>query len=199
MAKDRDTEDSREEPRRRGSRIWAALPRRPRFRRSQLRATDEFFKLRDGLRQTRHLCPQDGAPMDLTMVFPEEPDGSIAADAQPYRALVCPECAFTIPISALVEQFQKEAEPLKKAERMFTLFGFVILVVFAGITLLTGNIITILAALMMAMTLFIKALFYRYRHWQAVTGKLFLDAAPVGEWLRYEFGSSTETRDLSVR
>ena len=198
MAKDRDTDDSREEPKRRGSRIWAALPRRPRFQRSQLRATDEFFKLRDGLRQTRHLCPQDAAPMDLAMVFPEEPDGSIAQDARPYRALVCPECAFTIPIPALIEQFQKEAEPLKKAERMFTLFGFIILVVFAGITLLTGNIITILAALMMAMTLFIKALFYRYRHWQAVTGNLFMDSPPVRAWLSCEFGSNKESGDLSI-
>ena len=199
MAKDRDTGEGGEKTKRRGGRIWAALPHRPRFQRSQIRATDEFYKFRDGLRQTRHLCPQDAAPMDLAMVFPEEPDGSIAKDARPYRALVCPECAFTIPIPALIEQFQKEAEPLKKAERMFTLFGFVILVVFAGVTLLTGNIITILAALMVAMTLFIKALFYRYRHWQAVTGNLFLEAAPVGAWLRYEFGANKKTGDLSVR
>ena len=125
--------------------------------------------------------------MELLDVYPTGADGEVQPDTDPFRALVCPTCSYTVPVAVMREQFRREAEPLKRAERQFTLFGFGILIVFGGITLMTGNVLTIIGALLLSLTLFLKALFYRYRHWQAKTGQMFLDQAPFAAWLREEF------------
>lgn len=169
------------------------FPRLPRVSRSELRAGEEFRKLRDGINSTRHACPNDGSAMNLLDVFPTGPDGEIPEGAKATRALVCPDCAFTVPVSAIQEQLSQEAEPLKRAERQFTLFGFGILVAFGLIALVNGNVLTMIGALLLSLTLFLKALFYRYRHWQAVTGQMFQDTPPVGLWLRSELSRSAKT------
>jgi hypothetical protein len=126
--------------------------------------------------------------MAMVDVYPEGADGEVDTASGPFRALVCPQCSYTVPVAAMSEQIRHDAEHLRRAERQFTLFGFGILAVFGSITLMTGNLLTVLGALLFSLTLFLKALFYRYRHWQATNGQMFQDHAPVGEWLREEFG-----------
>lgn len=169
-------------PRRR----FRALPRLPRIRRGELRAGEEFRKLREGMAATRHACPHDGQPMALLDVFPTGTDGQIPEGSEPMRALVCPECSFTVPISAMKEQLRQQAAPLKRAEHQFTFFGFGILALFGLVAALSGNVLTIVGALLLSLTLFLNALFYRYRHWQAVHGAMFSDEPAVGRWLRDE-------------
>ena len=166
-------------------------PKMPRIHRGEMRASEEFQKLRDGMASTRHACPDDGAGMELLDVYPTGPDGEVQAETKPFRALVCPECKYTVPVSVLREQLSKEAEPLKQAERQFVLFGMGILILFGAITVMTGNLLTLLGALLFSLTLFLKALFYRYRHWQALDGtRLFQERPMVSTWLRDEFSKS---------
>ena len=175
---------------RRRTRRFRLLPRVPRIQRGEMRPSVELQKLRAGIRATRHTCPQDDTSMELLDVYPIGADGEVEADSDPFRALVCPTCSYTVPVAIMRERFRREAEPLKRAERQFTLFGFGILVVFGGITLMTGNVFTIIGALLLSLTLFMKALFYRYRHWQAKTGQMFQDQVPLRAWLRAEFSKS---------
>jgi hypothetical protein len=163
------------------------MPKRPRVKlRSDLRADEQFRSLRDGMR-IHHACPHDGAAMQLQDVFPTDENGEISQGTEPMRALVCPECSFTVPVAVLAEKLRREAEPLKRAERQFTLFGFGLLALFGVIALVNGNVLTIVGALLLSLTLFLKALFYRYRYWQAETGQMFLDRPPISAWLRDEF------------
>ena len=85
-----------------------------------------------------------------------------------------------------------------KSRLQFTLFGLDILVVFGGITLMSGIVLTIIGALLLSLTLFLKALFYRYRHWRAMTGQMFLDQAPFAAWLREEFVQVMASRTASA-
>jgi hypothetical protein len=170
-------------------RRFGFIPRysRPRMNlRGGLRVDEQFDALRDGMR-VNHTCPHDGAPMQLQDVFQADDRGEIPEGAEPIRALVCPECSFTIPVSVLIDKFKREAAPLKRAERQFTLFGFSLLGLFGVIAFINGNVLTIIGALILSLTLFFKALFYRYRHWQAETGQLFMENAPVMQWLKHEF------------
>lgn len=163
-------------------------PRLPRIRRSEIRATEEFANLRSALRELRHACPHDGAQMGLVDVFPTDPaTGDIQPGAEPVRSLVCPECNFSLPVTTIIEEQRVAAAPLKAAERQFTLYGVAILLLFGLIFLFNHNLLTIAGALVLSLTLFIKAMFYRYRHWQASTGEMFLDRPPVASWLRAEF------------
>lgn len=176
-----------EEKEEKTKRRFRLRPRLPRIRSGNLRTSDQFRKLKADVSTPRHLCPHDDSPMELTDVYPTGPDGQIPDGATTERALVCPTCSFTVPATAVIDKLKADAAPIKKAEKQFTVFGFVILVSFGIISLINGNILTIIGALVMSLTLFIKALFFRYRYWQASTGQMFLDEAPVARWLKDEF------------
>lgn len=164
-------------------------PRLPKIRSGNLRTSDQFQKLREDISTPRHICPHDGTQMELLDVYPTDPSGEIPEGSVAERALVCPTCSFTVPAATVIEKLKADAAPIKKAEKQYTLFGFFILISFGLISLITGNVLTIIGALLMSLTLFIKALFFRYRHWQLTTGQMFMDHSPVKEWLKEEFSS----------
>ena len=167
----------------------AFRPKMPRFRRGALRLNDEYANLRQAISGVRHVCPRDHTPMDLLDVFPTDESGEVPAGAEPVRSLVCPECGYTIRISDMIDQLRVDAQPLKKAENTHLIFGIAIIVLFGIIFALNGSILTIIGALIFAVMLFLKALFYRYRHWQLSTGRLFEANAPVKAWLQEEWSS----------
>lgn len=173
-------------------------PRLPGIRRGDLRAREEFRKLREGMQAIHHACPEDGTPMNLLDVYPTGSDGEVPKTSEPYRALVCPSCHYTVPVNTIAEQLREQAEPLKQAERQFLLFALGIIVLFGAITAMTGNLLTLLGALLFTLTLLLKALFYRYRHWQAVTGQVFLKEAPFFIWIRSELGARPEPKSQSI-
>ena len=177
MAEGKTKEKTRRRP------IRGAFGRMFSIKRSTVRADDEFQKLRTGLTETRHVCPHDGAPMELHDVFPVDEFSEVPTDAEPEKSLVCPDCAFTVPISVMKERLKEEAAPFKQSERMFTLFAFGLFVGLGGISLLNGNLYTLLGGLLFSLMLFMNAIFYRYRYWQCVTGRLFEDRAPFGAFL----------------
>lgn len=179
-----------DEPKKKKGRFRRALPNMPRIRRGELRVTEEYKKLRQGMAETRHLCPHDGDAMDLVDVYQTDATGEIPIGSEQVRALVCPTCSYTVPAQELAELFRKDAAPLKRAEKQFMLFAFGILVLFGIITYLNQNILTLLGALVFSLTLLLNALFYRYRHWQAVEGKMFLAQSPVKEWIAHEWSKS---------
>lgn len=187
--------DSEEkEPKKRRRPIRGAFGRMFTVRRSDVRVNEELTKLRSGLAQTRHLCPHDQTPMELDDVFQTDEDGQIPAGAKPERSLVCPTCSFTVPVSALKERLKQEAAPFKKSERKFTIFAFLLFIGLGGISLLNGNIYTLLGGLLFSLTLFMNAIFYRYRHWQVSSGHLFEDTAPFGQFLREDlFGKCDDS------
>ncbi|NJM81827.1 MAG: hypothetical protein HC844_04390 [Tabrizicola sp.] len=116
-----------------------------------MRATDQWHGLREDMARTRHTCPQDGASMGLTDVFAQDANGDVPQGAEPYRALVCPECSFTVPVAVIIERAKRQAEPLKKTERALVLFGFTILVLFSVIAFLNSNFLTLIGATIMAL------------------------------------------------
>ncbi len=174
-----------EAPKKRGS----FRPKMPQFRRGALRLNDEFANLRQAVSGIRHVCPRDGTPMELQDVFPTDESGEVPSGAEPVRSLVCPECGYTVRISDMIDQLRADAQPLKRAENTHLMFGLAIIVLFGLIFALNGSILTIIGALIFSVMLFLKALFYRYRHWQLSTGRLFEDNAPVRSWLREEWNS----------
>lgn len=178
------SEEQQDKPKGRVRRLFRL--RVPKVRRGSIRINEEYAKLKRGIAETRHLCPHDGTPMRLEDVFETQEDGTIPEGAEPYRALVCPECGFTVPVSAVKDMLKEEAEPLLKTSNQFVLFAVVIFVLLSAISFMNGNILTFLGGAIMTLMLFISAMFYRYRHWQAVSGNLFLDSPPVSQWLREE-------------
>lgn len=187
-----DEKDARSE-KKKGGRVWNALPRRPRlFKKSPLSAREEANKFSRGLRDVHHNCPHDGAAMQLMEVYPTTKSGDVEQGAEPYRALVCPECSFTVPVSVLIDRLRRDAQPLKNAEKQFTIFAFVIVALAAAISMVNGNLLTFLGALVLALTLLVKALFYRYRYWQAERGRLFESESPFRDWLREEMRGTPE-------
>lgn len=191
MADDRETPQKKDGKR---SRVWSALPRRPRlFKQGPVSAREEANKLSRGLRDVHHTCPHDGAPMQLTQVYPMDELGEIKQGSEPYRALVCPECSFTVPVAALAERLKLEAAPLMKASRHYTIFAFAIVAFAALLSILNGNLLTLLGALILSMTLFVKALFLRYRYWQAHSGHMFEDESPFPKWVKEEWSGKADT------
>ena len=185
MAEEKTTERRRRRPLRR------AVGRLFTIKRTTVRVDDEFNKLRSGINQTRHLCPNDSTPMELHDVFPVDEKGEIPTTASPEKSLVCPECAFTVPVSVMKERLKQEAEPFKRSEKMFTIFAFILFAGLAVIAFMNGNLYTLLGGLLFSLMLFMNAMFYRYRYWQATTGQMFLDRPAVGQFFREELLGKT--------
>lgn len=59
-------------------------------------------------------------------------------------------------------------------------------VIFGGLGLWTGNILTLMGGGVFGFVLTILALFYRYRHWQVVNKRLFETRVPLRDWFRDE-------------
>lgn len=106
--------DDTEEPTKKKGRFRRALPNMPRIRRGDLKATEEFQKLRRGMAETRHLCPNDASPMELIDVYPTNAAGEIPEGSEQIRALVCPTCSYTVPAKELADLLKQDAAPLKK-------------------------------------------------------------------------------------
>lgn len=164
----------------------------PRVRRGDMRVDEELSKLRQSLSETHHLCPYDGDAMVLDDVFETLPDGSIPDGAEPQRALVCPTCSYSIPIKDIKKKLKEDADALLKTSNQFVVFAVTTFVMLTAISFLNGNLLTFLGGAIMALILFLSAMFYRYRHWQADSGNVFMDKPPVTQWIREEIlGRST--------
>lgn len=146
-----------------------------------LRVSDELRALRVGLSEKEQLCPVDGKQLELITIIDEREGTS-------QRALAC-DCGWQMPVDDVIQNVQKELIGVKNAERQFMTYGLLMVIVFGGISLLNGSLITFLGGAILGLALIIRSIFFRYRGWQMQNERMFEEKAPIMDWLRNEWNS----------
>lgn len=139
----------------------------------------------EALQSQTRTCPFDGSELNLTTVFAQNRDGELIGNGE--RAFVCPQCEFTVPVTALIADIRQGLDMLKKAERDYFVFAIGMIVVFGVLSLTTGYLMTLIGGLIFALVLLVISMTYRYRHWQAVNMRLFEIRPPVMDWIKDDF------------
>lgn len=178
-------------------RAYIPLPRGKRlYLRHSLYQTDTRIGsglLREMIRSSAssHPCPNCGTPL-------VQPAQSVTADTtdtgsennttDASAALTCPTCGF----STTAPNSLPDGRASAVAQRAYTMSGIyawaAIGSLFGGscLGLLTHNLLTLVAALMLGASAAAQTAFYRYRGWQYTTKHLFCSRPPLGAWITWE-------------
>ena len=127
-------------------------------------------------------CPSCGAPKSVSLMEAIHHDSGDAT-----YILGCNHCDYVENVEMKIEAVTKTIDDLRVGERRFLMaaacaagFGFLYF-------FLTGYQFTLIGAMLIAATLLMNAMVFRYRVWQYVHRRLYETKAPLGDWLRHEF------------
>lgn len=134
----------------------------------------------------RTTCPNCGAVGSISLQDAIHHDSGDTT-----YVLGCDHCEHVEEVEMMLEAVSRTIDELRIGERRFLIasgcaaaFGFLYY-------FLTGYLFTLFGAMLIAATLLVNALSLRYRVWQYVHRRLYEKKAPVRDWLRHEFSSSS--------
>lgn len=175
-------------------RAYIPLPRGKRlYLRHSLYQTDTRIGsglLREMIRASAssHPCPNCGTPLVQPAQSVTADTGSENNTADASAALTCPTCGFSTAAPDSLPDSRASAVA-QRAYKMSGIYAWAAIgSLFGGscLGLLTHNLLTLVAALMLGASAAAQAAFYRYRGWQYATKHLFCAHPPLGAWITWE-------------
>lgn len=132
-------------------------------------------------------CPNCGTPLVPSTQNATTDMGS-ESTADDIGTLNCPACGFstTTPDSLPDNQASTIAQRAYKMSGIYTWAAIGSLFGGSCLGLLTHNLLTLAASLMLGASAAAQTAFYRYRGWQYATKHLFCARPPLGRWITWE-------------
>lgn len=135
--------------------------------------TDVFSISRKINGATTNKCPHCNAPMYATKPFID--DG--------VNTLKCPHCNFEEEVLFNRAELVEKSQTSKSTAKILILIAVAIASICAVYAVFSGNKLTLVGGIFIALSFFIQSLLFRYKAWQYQTGRLYEKKPPLKDWL----------------
>lgn len=123
--------------------------------------------------ETTHICPKCNALMYATKPFTDDNCNTVK----------CFGCGFEKEVYFDREELVEKSQMSKSTAKILILIAVTIASVCAVYAVISGNKLTLIGGIFIALSFVIQSLLYRYKAWQYETGRLYEKKPPLKDWL----------------